>query len=213
MNTFRSAFVCIAVVCQIGCDSEPWKTMNVELASGTTPEEVLAELRRAESERDLPKFYGCLTHEARQEQISSLVLDMHVVAARHKYGSERFPLGDNGKALARECIAVFQKHGVPVVNHSSEPNADHVANPDSFVKDAWKVWFPSDKNLIDKEAKVPAIVVDGDFAFGKVEGFKRRFRSEWGYVRFKKIEGQWFVDQTPWWMPWGAPPQIKREQR
>ncbi len=60
----------------VHCDQHSWVHMQVQLPTGQTPAEVFQEIRTAALERNWPRFYGCLTPDARYDQISTLIIDV-----------------------------------------------------------------------------------------------------------------------------------------
>ncbi len=219
MRVSSIVFLTLSIVsCTVisGCGkSETWKKMNVVTPEGREPIQVFRDLRQAEIDRDWPKFYGCMTNELRADTIRKLLLHTCTRAFQYNENPESFhKASKEAEVKAKACFALLERHGLKLKDQcrlSDIPYPDDVTDPDTFVAEAWDVWYSQGKLVIPKEVKVSEVIVSGDSAHAKPDPFGSPHREGWGYLRFKKVEGHWLIDQTPWWIPWGSPPHIDRD--
>lgn len=194
----------------IECDDDSWVRMKVEVPRGQTPDEVFKEIQKAALNRNWPRFYGCLTLDARYEQFSTLLIDVGFMASQGRLernkiqtGSQDAPKKGKIPQRARDCLAVFEKYKLP----AKTKYASALTEPDSFVVDAWDAMASPGASLFEKGAHLTEVKVDGDFAIARAHNFRNRHGSEKEscFVHFVKVDGQWRIDISPWWMPWGRP--------
>lgn len=196
-----------------GC-SQGWKTMQVELPTGDTPESTFETLQAASAERDWPKFYGCLTNEARYDMIETLLRDGSHLNFRAKHDDEyiqidpdrRRPLSGWEKEQALEVSAVFDEYQLPDRGRVWPGDIDNLDEFIPKISDALLLW--EDNSLIDQESTMSDLRVDDDWAIAQVNDFHDRYhRDGWGKLHFKNVDGRWLIDASPWWTPWGPPTQ------
>lgn len=212
----------------LGCQNRPWEHMTVVPPVGAIPQEVFEEIRTAAFDHDLRKVYGCMTVEARRDQISTLINDILHLAYRAEHDEKfvadspsfRKPLTESQMRRAQNCLQVAKKHhlieeemfpsgGGTSLTLDDERRIDsyrssYVKNADEFVADAWQALNEENWSLFDADAHLGELTITGDYAIARVHDFRDRYgQPEHGYIHFKKIDGHWLIDMSPWWSPWG----------
>lgn len=198
-----------------GCQQQnSWEQMTVVPPAGTTPDETFEEIRTAALSRDWPRMYGCMTVEARRDQISQLVIDIVAQSNRAAHTERQLQ-------RAKEYLRVAKKHNLTDKDYSSGPApegsldakrrffsspAAYVGNADEFVADAWNVMQREGTSLFESEAQLSDRKIIDDYAVAKVHNFFDRYSMpDYCYIHFKKVDDRWLVDMSPWWIPWGPP--------
>lgn len=192
------------------CDDHAWVRMDVEYPSGKTPEETFKEIRTASVGRNWRKFYGCLTVDARYDQIQTLMLDITSNAAAARRAQTQREKDPELKVSmtktaqrCRACLAVMEKHGLK----PNGLNPSDVKNPDVFVADAWNALASPGASLFESNSYLTDLDISDEFAIATAHNYRIRHskKSESCFVHFVKDNDRWLVDISPWWMPWGRP--------
>lgn len=187
----------------------PWERMDVVLPPGESPEKTFAMIQEAAFDRDWKKFYGCLTDDARCEQITTLANDVAFLACRAMFAldgtPDRFAITSPEKLVQRckVCLDVFDKHGLDPKNTTLK-FAPSVSNLDQFVADAWDAIADPGTTMFEKNTTIAAAQIIGDDAIAEVHGNHNRHQNwEPDFIRFRRVNDRWLIDMAPWWIPWG----------
>ncbi len=208
-NGFLLGLACLAF-CSAGCGPQPeWVTMPVELPQGNTPDATFEEMRKASIQRDWPKFFGCLTPEARREVFETALMDAghlaYVARNEEEYlkGSPyRKPLGWMEKACALRVAELMDEYQVKSGN--VKPAA--IPHVSELVPKLYDLMLEHGGQLVNPGSTIINLRVEDDWAFAQVENFNDRYHMDgYGNMHFKKIDDKWLVDASPWWIPWGPP--------
>ena len=187
----------------------PWERMDVEYPSAETPESTFVAIRKAAKDRDWKKFYGCLTSDARCEQLTTLTVDIGFLAHRARCVREgvvdRLAITSPDKLVQRckDCLEVLDKYGLDSKNISYKV-APTVSDLNQFATDAWDSLADAGASMFEENATLSRLQIDDDIAIAEVHGNHNRHddRSQ-DYIRFTKVNGRWLIDMSPWWFPWG----------
>jgi len=206
-----------------------WERMNVISPVGLTPDETFQEMRAAALSRNWPKMYGCMTVEARRDQISTLVDDIAISAIRIQNDKDyaiaaarknQDPQMERKIQRAQEYLRVANKYNLTDKNYLSygqegdldarrryySRSAAYVEDADEFVADAWDLLYKEGTSVFESEAHLSDLEIFDNYAIAKVHNFYSPYGNpEYCYVHFKNVDGRWLVDMSPWWIPWGPP--------
>ncbi len=187
----------------------PWERMDVVLPSGETPEFTFSAIRKAAKDRDWKAFYGCLTSDARCEQLTTLTKDVGHLAYRAKCVRDgvpdRFAITEPEKMVQRckDCLEVVDRYGLDSKKISFK-TAPSVINLNQFAVDSWDAMADPGASMFEEGASLSGLQIDGDNAIAEVHGnHNRHDNTSQDYIRFKKVNGRWLIDMSPWWFPWG----------
>lgn len=212
-RNLRPALLLIAALLPLavtGC-TPAWETMHVELPAGDSPESTFQALKQASADHDWPKFFGCLTPEARHDAIETMLMDTGYLRFYGDLDEERIiigpdqerPLYDWEKERATKVQAVYEAF---TITKPGELKPEDIGNLDELLPALYDAALPGGVQLVTDYSTMSDIQIEGDWAFAKVDNFPDRYHREgWGNLHFKKVDGKWLVDASPWWMPWGPP--------
>jgi hypothetical protein len=177
----------------------PWERMDIVLPSGETPELTFSAIRMAAKDRDWKKFYGCLTSDARCEQLA------YRARCVRDGVPDRLAITSPEKVVQRckNCLELFDRYGLDWNSQSYEV-APSVINLNQFAVDAWDTISAPGASMFEESAVLSGLRIDGDNAIAEVHGNHNRHQNtSQDYIRFKKINERWLIDMSPWWFPWG----------
>ena len=197
-----------------GCGASPWETMSTTPPEADSPEALFDEMIQAVNSRDFKKFYGCLTNEAREDQIELMIHDLGRGGHLAEDKSDQSAV-DISKMLAtpQTALAVIDKYGLP---RGREIKLDELPtkNFDAFLLDMWHALQSKKKPYIDENAAMLKVQHHGDWACAEVSTVRNRHGNDVSFIYFKKVNDQWRVEMTPWWYPWAKEPQLlKKEEK
>lgn len=181
-----------------------WESMKVTVPPGDTPHEMFEQLRAASIRGDWQTVFGCLTMDAREELVRTLLMDTNDLRLRYARRSDpslRFPLNEQELKLGKACEQLFQRRDI--TDERPHRNPSHIRDPDLFASQAWSALSIPYKPMIDENEQLGEIVMNGGHAFAPIQTSYRRQGPNKYYVHFKLRGGKWLIDEGPWWMPWG----------
>ncbi len=210
MATLR-ILVSILAIGLTGCGSRPWETMPTTPPAADTPEKLFEEMIQAVNSQEFRKFYGCLTNEARADQIELMIHDLGRGANQARDKSDQ-SAADISQMLAspQTSLAVIDKYGLPrgkEIQLSDLPKDNFAA----FLDDMWHALQSKKKPYIDENAVMQEIQDHGDWACAEVSTVRNRHGDKVSFIYFKKVKGQWRVEMTPWWYPWAREPHLLKD--
>jgi hypothetical protein len=186
--------------------------MSTTPPEAASPEELFTEVIQAANSRDLKKFYGCLTNEARKDQIELMLHDLGRGAHVAQDGSDKSAVEISDLLATPEtAVAVIGKYRLP---RGREIRLEElpVGNFDQFVLDMWQALQSKKKPYIDEDSAMLELMHYGDWACAEVNTVQNRHGDKISYIYFKKVNGKWRVDMGPWWYPF-AKEVLTKEQK
>lgn len=196
----------------VGCGGSPWETMTTAPPDAESPEALFDEIIKAANSRNLEKFYGCLTSEAREDQIELMMHDLGRGGHLAKDKSDQSGV-DLSKMLAtpQTALAVIDKYKLPrdrEIKLNELPTEDF----DAFVVDMWHALQSKRKPYIDQDAAMLKLQDHGSWACAEVSTVPNRHGDTLSYIYFRKVNGQWRVEMSPWWYPWAEEPRLLNKE-
>ena len=104
-----------------------------------------------------------------------------------------------------DCIGFLLPVTEWLVNLNSELDGRNIQ-----VNPLWPMWHALQSKArpdIEEHASLTDVTIDGDTAYGVIHGAHNRHNVRYNHIYFKKKNDRWLVDMSPWWAPWGPPPE------
>ncbi len=191
--------------------STPWNRLSTESNNATSPESLFEEIRSAIQVGNHAKVLGGLTIEARFDLLKTMLIDCKHYASRFENKIRMETLTDLGMQMASESSALLKRHRLPV-NNTKDPCL--IADPNGFVRDAFNASASESGNYwFDVNAQLGEVHVNGDFASAEIKTGIRRQGIRKYYIHFKKRDGHWYIDVSPFILPWGTNPKRRPDNK
>lgn len=215
MKNYRVFATLLLPLLLVGCEASPWVKMAITTPKAETPEALFDEMIEAVNSRDFKKFYGCLTDDARKDQIHLMIDDLGRGGHVAKDQSDQSGV-DPSVLLAspQTALVVIDKYHLP---RGRDIKLEELPqeNFDVFVLDMWHALQSRKKPFIYEGTAMQEVQYHGDWACAEVTMPRpNRHGDKTGYIYFRKVSEKWRVEMSPWWYPWAKEPRLlSKEQK
>lgn len=151
MKNYLAFAILLLPLVLAGCGASPWVKMTTTSPTAETPEVLFDEMIKAVNSRDFKKFYGCLTDDARKDQIHLMINDLGRGGYLAKDKSDQSGVDLSGMpAGPQTALVVIDKYRLP---RDREIKLEELPqeNFDALILDMWHALQSRTKPFIDED--------------------------------------------------------------